>query len=111
MSQADYAVRGFRQMAAGDLQGGTITYAGKQYAATITTFELTPLLTPGGYSQSLLGQAVVARMDLPATLEFKRDQPLTANPKAGPSRPCKIHSIKDLGALIELTLADMNQGA
>lgn len=110
MSQASYALIGFRAMAASDLQGGTITYAGADYSATVGTFELSQVLGPGGFTPMTLGDVQIADADLTGP-DFKTGQHIAVTPNTGPERACQIHAVKQLGALWHLTLRDLNRGA
>jgi hypothetical protein len=111
MSQAAFALAGFRAMVASDLQGGSASYAGADYPCTVGTFDIQQTLTPGGFTPMLLGDIQVAASDLPPATEFKAGQAVTVTPTTGPARSCKVHSVKSLGAILSVTLRDINQGA
>lgn len=111
MSQAAFALAGFRAMVASDLQGGVASYAGADYPCTVGTFDIQQTLTPGGFTPMLLGDIQVAVADLPEGAEFKAGQNVTVSPNTGAVRPCKVHSYKELGPLISVTLRDLNQSA
>lgn len=111
MSQSSYALIGFRAMSASDLQGGKITYNGAEYPATIGTFDVQQVLVQGGFTPMTLGDVQVAADDLPDGADFKAGQYVTVTPNTGAIRSCKVHSYKELGVLISITLRDVNQGA
>lgn len=111
MADSEYALMGFRQMVDSDMQGGTITYAGITYDATVTPFSLQPTLISGGFSPMLTCTVMVARDDLPPNTVFKPGQIIIASPSAGAPRACKVVSMDDLGPLVQITLNDAQQKA
>lgn len=111
MRQSAYMLAGLRQMQSGDLTGGTFTYGGTEYPCAVGTFEMRQVLTTGGFTQMLLGDIQAASSDLPDGASFKAGHLITVTPTAGPSRNCKVQSVKHLGAIISITLHDQNQGA
>ena len=96
-------------MVASDLQGGTVTYAGGDFPCTVGTFRVQELLTEGGPTPTLIGDVQVATADIGAAV-FKSGQKITVTPKLGAARSCKIVEVVPEGALIHLTVSDVNQG-
>ena len=111
MSQAAYALAGFRQIVTGDLTGGSVAYAGADYPCAVGTFDIQQVLSSGGFTPMLLGDVQVAAADLPTGTVFRAGQHVTVTPNTGAARACKVHSVKELGALLSVTLRDINQGA
>ena len=111
MAHSDYILAGYRQMLGSDLMGGTITYAGAVYPASISTFTIQQLLRAdgGGFTPSLMAEALLALGDLPETVSFKRGQYVTASPSSGSARECQVESVNYLGNLVSITLIDKNQ--
>ena len=112
MNFAVIQLTAFRQMVASDLQGGTVTYAGADIPAipaTVGTFRVQELLTEGGLTPTLIGDVQVATADIGAIV-FKSGQKITVTPKLGAARSCKIVEVVPTGALIHLTVSDVNQG-
>jgi len=104
-----------RQMCSSDF-GGTITWDNRTYQAVIGSFELQQVLNPdgGGFSPTLLCLVTVARDDLPTTFPgFKRGQSIVCAPNDPTRAPrsCRVFEMRDNGALIELTVNDVNQSA
>ena len=96
-------------MVASDLQGGAVTYAGGDFPCTVGTFRVQELLTEGGLTPTLIGDVQVATADI-GTAVFKSGHKITVTPKLGAARSCKIVEVVPTGALIHLTVSDVNQG-
>lgn len=112
-AENDLLLAGHRRLLDSDY-GGTIEYGNGQFPAAIGDFTLQQVLRAdgGGFSPKLIGLATVALEDLPDSIVFKSGEKIIANPNLPrPRRECHIVEHKDLGALIELTLHDVNQGA
>lgn len=113
-AETNMLLAGFRLMQSGDF-AGTITYAGKDYPAAIGAFSVQQVLNPdgGGFSNTVLGIATVAREDMPPGTTFRRGELVIATPidSTRPQRACRVYDMRDCGPLIELTLNDKNEAA
>lgn len=106
-------------MVQSDLQGGTLTIDNQDYPATISNFTVQQILRAdgGGFTPSTMATAKIARADFPTTSDgatifpLHTGQNITATPSIGPARACRLESYDDMGALLQLTLRDVNQGA
>lgn len=91
--------------------GGWILYAGAKYPARISPFNVRQVLKEGGFSPMTLGTAIVSKSDLPAGINFKSGDYVTAVAPGGQSRDCQIEAMDDLITEFGLTLWDKNQSA
>ncbi len=98
-------------MADNEIMGGTVTYGGQEYPATIGVFAIQQVLDDGGLSPKLLASVTVSRGDFPGGTRFKSLDAVRVSPNRGPQRNCFIHSIDDSGGLVTLTVHDANEGA
>jgi hypothetical protein len=111
MSDAAFALAGFRAMVQSDLQGGELVIGDATYDCTVGTFAERDVLVDGGVSPMLLGDAQVAIADFVAGFKFYRGLALTVKPNTGAQRKCDIQSAEHQGPLVNLVLHDIHQGA
>ena len=112
MILATYQLTAFRQMAGNDIQGGKIRYGDSEsiFDCTVGTFDMSNPLMDGGKSPRMLGVVEVAMADY-ADATFEQGHKFTVTPTVGAVRNCKLESFKQDGALWQLTLEDLDQGA
>lgn len=113
MSDSAFILGGFRQMSCSDVQGGSVSYGGVTFPATVGIFDVeNPLAAAGGgHSPRLLGIVEIANEDFPFPAGLATDQEMDVTDGAGVVRYCRVVSWTNLGPLWQVTVADLNQGA
>ena len=110
MNLSAYQTRIHRALVAADVTGGVLFYQGAAIPAAISPFTQRFDLTTSGYDPNLSTTAEVAAEDIPANLEaFRTGWSVTARPRIGPERLCRIDSVTQTGALWQLTLASASK--
>ena len=90
---------------------GLPTEATKTYPATVGHFIVRQVLTNGGFSPRLMGQAIVRKAGLPPGTVFHTGQLLIVTQAGGSVRTCQIEDIEDTFTEWRLNLWDKNEGA
>ena len=91
--------------------GGRVTAGTKTYAATVGQFVIRQVLSNGGFSPRLMGQAIIRKSLLPDGTAFHTGHKLIATQAGGSVRVCQIDDIEDTFTEWRLNLWDVNQGA
>lgn len=88
-----------------------VIYAGAKIKAVIGAFEFREIITPGGLSPRLYGQAIIQKANLPRTVKFSTGQKLQAYQVGGTVKNCQIESVEDDFLEIRLNLWHQAQNA
>ena len=95
------------------MDGNYVIYAGNQYPAVVSHFQVQQMLAPngGGFTPMLMGQAIIQKNILPAGINFRSGQFITAAQVGGSVRQCQIESVDDEFGEYRLNLWDKSQKA